>query len=323
MPDIKRIRSVNEIERIAGHYVIDINGVDINFNFSPSKDRLSSTLILGFHGSVNRQKRDLPSFMSFLPSVDTDAHQICIADPSLNTDSNLSMSWFAGHDGFLTQDELRGFILNLCGELKVNRTIYFGTSGGGFAALFYSYFHENSLALVGNPQTAINKYFKSHIDKYLASCWPDSEDFSSLDGVITYDLQKLYGVNDIKNTVVYLQNSTDYFHLYKHMLPFLLAIKSNNSRKRILPDCSFHGSFGHSPNWEMFSLWVRAALCAPDWSSESLFKSYELIKRNSIQVNNKAEVHVKKKNNSKEVSEKDTQFARALADYHLNNKENF
>ncbi len=274
MTEPRRIASARELPGKHGRLVCEIRGVALHLSSQPSRSSAADTLLIAFHGAVDRATRPTPAFIPFLPGTGEEVHQVAIADPSLRTSSDISMGWYAGDCGFESQRVLPDFFQEISRALDVRRTIYFGTSGGGFAALFYSKQHDGSLALVGNPQTSIANYYPRHIANYLSSCWPGVSSISDLSGRVDTDLAAIYSGRATGNHVVYLQNSTDHFHLFGHMAPFLSSIRSGETRKRIACACVFPGRTGHNPVWEMFSPWLRAALVAPNWMAESIITTH-------------------------------------------------
>lgn len=269
MADFQRIASLAELDRREGLLVCEIAGRDLHINLR--RAAAANTLVVGFHGSVDRVNRPVPAFISFIPEAGNYAHQLLISDPSLPLHPELSMAWYAGDAGFPAQSALRTALRSAAEALGVSRVIYFGTSGGGFAALYYSWHDPGSLALVGNPQTSVGAYYSRHIQKYLQACWPGRGALSDLDGIVT-DVRALYA-QDVPNYVIYLQNSTDEFHLFGHMAPFLAGIHRADLQKRISFECTFPGSRGHNPVWSVFSPWLRAAIVAPSWGALDLIET--------------------------------------------------
>jgi hypothetical protein len=265
--------SANEYHVKEGRNHFSINGVEVAMNYKPSKNADCETLLIGFHGAVDRQKRSLPVFLPFLPSIGDHVHQLMISDPSLRMASDLKVSWFAGDQSFDAQKILADLFYKISHALGVRRVIYFGTSAGGFAALYYSKMHKDSLAFVSNPQTAISKYYNAYIKKYVTSCWPRSRVIYDVKN-ICIDLLEIYNLSKTDNHVVYIQNSTDHHHLYRHMAPFISSISSVDLIKKIVFDCSFTGKIGHSNNWEFLFPWLQAVCISTDWMANTIIENH-------------------------------------------------
>ncbi|KEO61179.1 hypothetical protein DT23_10625 [Thioclava indica] len=267
MSNSKRISAIEDLQSSDGRLVYALGGVDLHMRLK--KAPLSDALIIGFHGNVDRENRAVPAFISDIPEVHQHAHQLQLADPSLRLSETLTMSWYAGDHLFDAQRLIAEFCKAAAKALGASKVIYFGTSGGGFAALYYSSQHPDSLALVGNPQTDIRKYYQRRVNTYLETCWPDLASIEDLKGQIATNVCDLYA-QSISNSVIYLQNSTDAFHLFGHMAPFLSGITRGDLQKRVAVECVFSGRIGHNPVWSVFSPWVRAAIAAPSWSAQDL-----------------------------------------------------
>lgn len=227
----------------------------------------TKTLIITFHGAVDRSTREVPSFVGYSPALDG-AHQLAISDPSMLVDGEFSLSWYAGDKGFATQDVLKSFFQAVCEALGIERTIYFGTSGGGFAALYYSWHHPDSIVVAGNPQTKISNYYGGHIDRYLSACWPDQTDLSTC---ICEDVGTLYA-KSTPNFVIYIQAATDAFHLNKHMVSFLADIGYRKNRP-LLVNVDYFGKLGHSPTFDAYVPWLQAAMMVSDVTIEEVVKT--------------------------------------------------
>lgn len=312
-----RILSLGDLPNTCSSLVYEISGVDVHLNFQPAQSVFADTLLIGFHGYVDREKRSIPTFTPFLPDAGGDVHQLAISDPSLRIDPMVRMSWFSGDCEFDAQKLLPELFIAISNALGVRRTIYYGFSGGGFAALYYSRQHCGSLALVGNPQTSIADYYRRHVANYLSKCWPGVDSIAGLAGQVKTNLATVYSSGEIDNHIIYLQNSSDPFHLFGHMAPFLASIRSGASRKRIACACSYPGKLGHTPVWELMSSWLRAAVVAPDWMAETIITNHHsLIERKQLTISpvtSANEIPV----SAKVRSALDLQMANFVRDYHL------
>src|SRR5690606_37414963 len=124
--------------------------------------------------------------------------------------------------GNLHQPDLQDTILRAirrCIEaLTPERVVFFGASGGGFAALYFSSLVADSLAVVMNPQTDIAAYLPGPVKVWRETCW-DGADLTALPGTVTTDLVQHYSARSMQNHVAYLQNRTD-SHVDAHMRPW-------------------------------------------------------------------------------------------------------
>lgn len=236
----------------------------------------AKSLVILFHGAVNRQTREYPQFLAYRPGIHPHAHQIAIADPSLALSDRMSTGWFAGSHGTPLQRLIPPFLSALIERLQVDKIIFTGGSAGGFAALYYSWLFPGSAAVVTVPQTNIHKYREHHRRIYLQASWPEGADTGSDSDSACLDLRDIYS-QGMRNTVVYLQSNMDSFHVKNQMAPLLSSLPTSAVDRFILK-CSFWGTFGHSgsvPTREM-NAWIRAALSAEELTSESIILAYEL-----------------------------------------------
>lgn len=227
----------------------------------------SKTLIVIFHGAVDRQSREVPAFVGFSPSL-SGAHQLAISDPTMLVEGDFSLSWYAGDQGFAAQDLLKRFFQDVTEVFGVERMVYFGTSGGGFAALYYSWHHPGSIAVAGNPQTRITDYYGGHISRYLSACWPKHE---RLEDCIETDIRALYA-KSFPNFVIYVQSATDPFHLIKHLSTFLGQVGFRKDLPLVV-NVDYFGKMGHSPTFDAYIPWLQAVMTVPEVTLENVVKA--------------------------------------------------
>lgn len=252
---------------------LDIGGkrdLHAMLNSSPG----SKTLIVVFHGAYDRNKRTYPMFLD-REEIGVEAHRLSLADPSLERDEQLALGWFAGDEELPLQKLLPVYLKNLVKKLSLERVIFMGSSGGGFASLFYSWHLPKSIAVVKIPQTRILEYRLPANDKYLQACWPNGLDQYGDDAPIL-DLTELYSKR-VRNQVIYIQSAFDLHHLHDHMVPFLAALPSE-ARKRFFIKSSYWGLAGHSNSvpLEEWDTWGRAAVEAGTPTVGDIAKKYLL-----------------------------------------------
>lgn len=249
-------RAVLHGQRLEERY-LDV-GYDQALPFRAAPSPGSKSLVVVFHGAVNREKRSFPAFGPYMRGIDNHAHQIAFADPTLALSDRLTISWFAGSASMPLQSVLVSAIERLRAELEITRLIFVGGSGGGFAALYYSWHFPGSVAVAYSPQTVLSNYGQTLRDRYSDVAWP--EGVEPVGVAPTLDLRDLYG-RSIDNLVLYLQSYDDRSHLFDQMLPFLDSIP-RPSRDRILTYISYWGKPGHSGSVPVSEVarWVRIVL---------------------------------------------------------------
>lgn len=229
----------------------------------------TSTLVVVFHGAVDQAKRRLPAFQPFFSDV-AGAHQLAISDPTLTKSTALKAAWFAGSADLPLQQVMPRLLARVSQMLGVRRTIYFGASAGGFAALFYSHAHPNSLALVVNPQINLLTYLQGPITLYRETCWPRVKATAELASVACVNVADLYA-QSVPNFVCVLNATGDRYHIYNQTLEFARRLPSAE-RDRVVLHNDFYGIPGHSGSIPMQACmpWLKAAMSAPSLYADAI-----------------------------------------------------
>lgn len=189
--------------------------------------RESDTLVVSFHGSLQRTKYQLPRFEWRKTLQRLDAGALMIADTTLELNETMPLSWFVGTEkGDLTAD-LAKFIGETAAAGGYSRILLAGSSGGGFAAMAVSARLPGSAAVSFSPQTRIGNYIPWVYKKFVATAFPS---FDSIDAVEAahpdrVNLRNLYSMNAPENFVRYVQNSHDEDHVEKHFSPFAQSLE--------------------------------------------------------------------------------------------------
>lgn len=280
----------------------------------------AKALIVLFHGAMNRDVRTYPSYLNYRSRIYPHAHQISIADTSLSLDESLTNGWFAGSTDTPLQELLPKFLRELERALKIDRLIFSGSSGGGFAALYYSWHFPSSVAVSTVPQTNINAYYKRRRDSYLEAAWKTT--LPHLPEHLCTDLREIYG-REMKNTVIYLQSTLDHYHVQTQMLPFLSSL-SAKSQERLALKCSFWGKVGHSgaiPTEEM-DAWIRAALTSPETTPEQITQTYHTANQAQWAKGEPTGIsrNTPQEANSSGYTQRDTELTKHVTEYLLNSE---
>lgn len=235
----------------------------------------ADTLLILFHGAVDRSKREYPPFLGERRALAPHAHQICLADTSLHEAPDITNGWFIGSKETPLQEILPPLFNDLKNGLGVKRVVFMGGSSGGFAALHYSSLFADSAAVVAVPQTNINAYYKKRADDFMDRCWGNGWREERVRPLL--DLTQSYASGP-PNSVVYLQSELDAFHLKNHMAPFVASLPIQ-SWDRVVLRCSYWGVPGHSGSVpsRVWDEWARAVVAAPDLSARSIIETHALL----------------------------------------------
>ncbi|MCD0501722.1 hypothetical protein [Bordetella petrii] len=196
--------------------------IDIYINIRKGKP-----LFVFFQGAVNSRtdKFKLPFFAGFGVTSGCDASFVSVSDPTLCISDDLTLAWYAGSKVSPTQEILPSILEVIIRLAKPSNIAFVGTSGGGFATLYYSRMMPKTLAIAVNPQTNILKYSQEPVARYAKEGF-GIESFkaakSQLPLKIHADLCSLYEAGHT-NSILYLQNQSDW-HVNRHCKPFFEAL---------------------------------------------------------------------------------------------------
>ena len=227
----------------------------------------SDSLVVQFHGAVNRDKVELPRFERLATLSQRSHSSMFFADPGLWLDPEITITWYTGWGNFEPQQDIAEMIIKTANDLGVSNVIIVGDSGGGFAALQVSALVPDSVCVTFNPTTTIYNYFTSGNvrrtevqTRYVETVHPEiiqsqRGDFNPKidwttglgDGV---SVLKRYSKNT-SNYVIFIQNTNDW-HYGQHYLPFLAAAARGNNLSRVR-GLEYEGRKGHfSPSQELY-----------------------------------------------------------------------
>ncbi|MGO3077941.1 hypothetical protein [Corynebacterium casei] len=203
------------------------------------EDRGAKTTLVLFHAAVNPKQTTLPVFIGHQLTSDIKANLIFVSEPSL--DLGASIGWFCGDPTRDLQSKLKSILKHIQESLKTSHNlVFYGSSAGGFASLYYSHHFKHSLAVVANPQTDISKYHIEHVDQFLNRAWGTS---NIEDVTATTEVCSMYS-KSFPNYVAYLQNCNDDLHISEHCLPWEAATEKFSDRRRFITD---NWGQGHAP----------------------------------------------------------------------------
>ena len=227
----------------------------------------SDTLIVQFHGAVNRTRVILPRFERLATLTSSHASSMFFADPGLWVDPDISITWYTGWKDTKPQQDIAYMINEAAQKIGAKNIVIVGDSGGGFAALQVSALVPQSVCVAFNPTTTIYKYFTSGNyrrtdvqQRYVEAMHPEVID--SMGGVFEPKLDWSKGLPDdvsvlkryskpTSNYVIFIQNSNDW-HYTQHYLPFLGAAAKGNNLARVRA-IEYEGKKGHfSPSRELY-----------------------------------------------------------------------
>lgn len=192
----------------------------LNYDFW-IENRGAPITVFTFAAATPRENRVLPIFAAQHILSGLPVNVVRVADPSMQLADDLRLAWYAAKfEGVRVQEVLRRAIAGIADALGSQHNIFFGPSGGGFAALYYAWYVPGSLAFVLNPQTDIGAYDPGNVRRFALAALSarDSDDvMRALHEDTDYSVLPLYAQR-FENHILYFQNSSD-SHLDSHLQP--------------------------------------------------------------------------------------------------------
>lgn len=226
--EIRRVASASEIDhRSTGPYEFIVPAhsggpLDITALYAPKESR---TLIVSFHGSLQRSKFQLPRFEWRRSLAPLDAAQLFVSDSSLHLNGSMQLAWYIGSKEQDFTSDVVGLIKDIAAAAGYDRILLTGSSGGGFAALAVSRRIDGSVAVCFSPQTRVGDYRNSVVRTFYRIAFPGMGGYAAVERAhrSRFDLRHLYATTPDINFVRFVQNTRDPDHYSKHYTPFAEA----------------------------------------------------------------------------------------------------
>jgi hypothetical protein len=226
--EIRHIASASEIDHQATEpyeFVVPAHSggpLDITALYIP---KASKTLIVSFHGSLQRSKFTLPRFEWRKSLSPFDAAQLFVADSTLHLNGAMALAWYVGNAEQEFTTDVAELIKDIAAAAGYERILLTGSSGGGFASLSISRQIDGSAAVCFSPQTRVGDYYDSVAKKFCTVSFPELGEYADVEEVHRprLDLRHLYATTPDNNFVRFVQNTRDEDHFSKHYTPFAEA----------------------------------------------------------------------------------------------------
>lgn len=136
------------------------------------EDRSAETTLVSFQHRVS-VRTPYPTFVGMGAAGRTGANLIAVADPGVALDPQVRLAWYLGTRSI---GPLKPILLPILKksitELGGSRTVFFGTSGGGYPAVDYAREFPASIGLTINPMLGFNNQNQRDLDRYMDGCHP-------------------------------------------------------------------------------------------------------------------------------------------------------
>ena len=179
--------------------------------------------------AVDRNEMALPSFnrWTWAGAGNFPGHVLCIADPTLELDGTMKLGWYLGTAQHDATNDLCNFVLRFADELGIpqEKIVFWGSSGGGFAALALASRIEGATAVAINPQTDVLAYEIDRVVKMVKDLCFNGQNESDIlqDYSPRLNMIQAWEGNQKSRTIL-VQNKLDLHHYNCHFKPFWTAL---------------------------------------------------------------------------------------------------
>jgi hypothetical protein len=215
MPKLE-ISDVARIEQPAIYRVGLIN-TKVSTAFYP-KVR-SDALNVFFSGFVNRKALALPVFRRWEWNGQAPGHALYISDPTLEACDDLGLGWYIGDRQHDCMEDIACLVRGVARTFGVSerKIVFYGSSGGGFAALRALRWFPQAAAITINPQTRLTAFRALSLTNYLARFFGGISKDAFAQSYPTRNAVVEALAECREACVVYVQNSLDEHHFAGHL----------------------------------------------------------------------------------------------------------
>lgn len=188
-------------------------------------------LVVILHGALVRKDVALPRFEWLRTLRERPENLLFVSDPSLGRDEALPLAWYVGPEEHDVTARIAGEVDQLARRLGTRRTVFTGSSGGGYASLALAARTPDSLAVSFSPQTRISRYDRIPVKSFRTRLFPEHPDMDSVEAThrarVDQTHRWMLGESQPEAFVRIAQNSRDRRHIDAHLRPFLEAAGSD------------------------------------------------------------------------------------------------
>ncbi|MDN5903669.1 heparinase II/III family protein [Corynebacterium casei] len=192
------------------------------------------TLVVYFHGATDRTRHATPRFER-LRSFATIGHGplMFFADPTLDFDARMILSWFIGEESTNIHREMAKMISDYADKQNVKHVILVGNSGGGFTALQVSSYLDGVEVLSVNGQVDLGNYQPRIVDPARRAVYGVPADAETVSSDSRFNIIKRFQERGFNNRVMMYQNTGDDHHMKDHFQLFEDAFMEVNEQEKL------------------------------------------------------------------------------------------
>lgn len=226
----------------SGLNTISLNGRLLDFVI---RDRGAKLLLVTFHGALSPRQKTIPYIQGEGITEASGVNLLAFSDPSLELGA-ITCAWFLGDRelGKLSK-RFRPIIQHVVEETGAEKVLFFGGSGGGYAAVNFASSYEGSAAIAMNPRLNLDAGPPSKLRPYLEVCH-NAHTVTPIRRVKSEFFQPNLAENfkqEAGPDLLILQNRNDSRYLNRQTNPFIKELSSYPHGYIRL----FDGASGHSP----------------------------------------------------------------------------
>lgn len=207
--------------------------------------RNSKHTLIVFHSALSQKMQILLVFSGQQLAKEHGMNIVSISDPSLTFNDSLNLAWFLGNRKQSLIEDIPRILDHIMDSHIGSGRIYFGASGGGFAALLHSRLVQGAITIVANPRIDLHARPRQDLGPYLRSCFGVSGRTAGqrvMRNNIVVNLTHLYAA-EYNNRVVYIQNVRDRLYFRDNMMQFIECVEGSSTVNTYLGDFGV----GHRP----------------------------------------------------------------------------
>ena len=214
-------------------------------------------LFVMLSAAINRSKHTLPAFNRWTWASKFPGHVLCVADPTLELHDGMELGWYLGTEKHDATEELCMLVRQFAEALSIphRMIVFWGSSGGGFAALALASRIEETTAVAINAQTDVFAYESVRtVEAVRKNCFDGITEAQIKKGFLPrVNMAEAWRGNRSSRAIV-VQNEIDKHHFESHFLPFWKALGGKAEEEQHLDGrhCKmlYKDARGHEPESE-------------------------------------------------------------------------
>ncbi|RAX43825.1 hypothetical protein DQ354_18690 [Arthrobacter sp. AQ5-06] len=184
--------------------------------------RDSDTLIVALHGALDRGIYTPPRFEWMGTLAGRSESILYLSDPTITLSERLRLGWYVGNATDNLPERYAALIRATAEQCGASRILFFGFSGGGFAALALAGIMPGTTGIAFSPQTSIGGYYQQFADMFAEDVFPECRDYAEVAAKFEDRVSLLARYADPApgTSFLYVQNTGDTHHMSRHYEPF-------------------------------------------------------------------------------------------------------